>query len=160
MGTEIERKFLVRDQSLAFLEGAAGKKILQGYISSDAGVSVRVRTKGDKAYLTIKGAADGISRAEFEYEIPWDDAEAMLDKVCHAGKVVKTRYELPRGGHVWEVDVFEGENAGLVVAEIELGSADEAFERPDWLGEEVSEDPRYLNARLAVAPHQRWRSEL
>jgi adenylate cyclase len=84
----------------------------------------------------------------------------MLDKVCHAGKVVKTRYELPRGGHVWEVDVFEGENAGLVVAEIELGSADEAFERPDWLGEEVSEDPRYLNARLAVAPHQRWRSEL
>ena len=160
MGTEIERKFLVKDQSLAFLEGVAGKKILQGYISSSAGVSVRVRTKGDKAFLTIKGAADGISRAEFEYEIPWDDAEAMLGKVCQAGKVVKTRYELPRGEHVWEVDVFEGENAGLVVAEIELGSADEAFERPDWLGVEMSEDPRYLNARLAVAPYQSWRSEL
>jgi adenylate cyclase len=150
MGTEIERKFLVKDSELKFLEGVAGKKILQGYVFSDEAVSVRVRTKGDKAFLTIKGAAEGISRAEFEYEIPWDDAEAMLDKVCQAGKVIKTRYELPSGPHVWEVDVFEGALAGLVVAEIELSSEDEAFERPDWLGEEVSDDPRYLNARLAV----------
>ena len=158
MGTEIERKFLVKDQSLAFLEGVEGKKILQGYIASDAGVSVRVRTKGSKAYLTIKGAAVGLARAEFEYEVPWADAEAMLGSVCRAGKVIKTRYEIKRGGHVWEVDVFEGETAGLVVAEIELGAEDEAFERPDWLGEEVSQDARYLNARLAVEPYSGWGS--
>jgi adenylate cyclase len=156
MGTEIERKFLVKDETLAFLGGAAGKKILQGYISSSDHVSVRVRTKGDKAYMTVKGPTNGISRDEFEYEIPLGDAVEMLDKVCPAGKVLKTRYEIPRGGHVWEVDVFEGENEGLVVAEIELGGADEAFERPDWLGDEVSHDHRYLNSLLAVTPYKNW----
>jgi CYTH domain-containing protein len=150
VGTEIERKFLVADAELKFLEGIKGKKILQGYVFSDEAVSVRVRTKGDKAFLTIKSGAEGISRAEFEYEIPWDDAEAMLAQVCRAGKVVKTRYELPSGPHVWEVDVFEGALAGLVVAEIELSAEDEAFVRPVWLGPEVSHDARYLNARLAL----------
>ncbi len=127
----------------------------QGYLASSERAVVRVRVDGARGVLTIKGRTDGISRAEFEYEIPADDARQMLSTL--AGAVVeKTRYRIPHGEHVWEVDVFSGANAGLVVAEIELSSPDEPFDRPSWLGAEVSHDPRYRNSLLAVEPFTRW----
>jgi len=154
MGTEIEHKYLVK--SVDFLEGLKGKKIEQGYISNTTERSVRVRRKGAKAYLTIKGAAKGISRAEFEYEIPVEDAQALLADHCDGGIISKTRYEIEVAGKLWEVDVFEGDNIGLVVAEIELAREDEAFELPEWAGEQVSHDERYLNAYLSLHPYKTW----
>ena len=118
---------------------------------------MRVRLRGDAAFLTLKGGSQGISRSEFEYPIPVADALAMLDTLAVAPPVDKVRHLIPVGGHLWELDVFAGENAGLVMAEIELESEGEAFERPDWLGDEVSEDPRYYNANLARYPFRRWR---
>lgn len=154
MGVEIERKFLVKGTS--FLEGVSGKKIQQGYLSNSAQKSVRVRRKGDKAYLTIKGGAQGLTRAEYEYAIPVEDAEAMLSGMCEGSIISKTRYEISHEGKIWEVDVFEGDNIGLVVAEIELTREDEGFARPDWVGAEVSDDARYLNASLSKRPYKDW----
>lgn len=156
MPIEIERKFLVRDESWrAIVESSS--RILQGYLSLDRHLAVRVRLRGDAAFLTLKGGTRGIRRSEFEYPIPRADAQAMLDTLAVAPPVDKVRHLIRVGGHLWELDVFAGENAGLVMAEIELGSEDEAFERPDWLGDEVSEDPRYYNANLARFPFRSWR---
>jgi adenylate cyclase len=156
MGVEIERKFLVRDGSWKGGVEGRGVRVHQGYIVNEPGRSVRVRRKGERGFLTIKGAATGPSRPEFEYEIPLADAEALLAGFC--GETIdKTRYEVEHRGHVWEVDEFHGDNAGLVVAELELASADEAFAPPAWLGDEVTEDARYLNAQLVKNPYRRWR---
>ena len=156
MTHEIERKFLVRDPRC--LEGIAGERLVQGYIANTHRAVVRVRVSGDSAWLTIKGRTVGIVRREFEYPIPLADADVMIAELCDGPVVSKQRYHVEHGGHTWEVDVFEGANAGLVVAEIELDREDEAFERPDWLGEEVSHDPRYLNVSLATHPYCEWGS--
>jgi CYTH domain-containing protein len=155
MSSEIERKFLVSGE---FREKSTeATEIVQGYLSSVPGRTVRVRVRGGKGYITVKGNAgeSGIERFEWEMEIPVSDAFELL-KLCENYPVEKTRYLVPYGGHLFEVDVFHGENRGLVMAEIELDSADEQFEKPPWLGEEVSLDPRYYNAALAVKPYNRW----
>jgi adenylate cyclase len=153
MAIEIERKFLVRGDG--WRAGAAATVYKQGYLSVNPGCSVRVRLGGDQAWLTIKGASRGLARQEFEYPIPPGDAEALLG-LCLPGVISKTRYVLMRGKHRWEIDEFHGDNEGLLLAEIELDHEDEAFDRPDWLGEEVSEDPRYYNAALSANPYCRW----
>lgn len=155
MATEIERKFLVAGdgwKSATLTE----TRIMQGYLASSPRATVRARVKGSEGVLTIKGATRGISRAEYEYAIPAEDARAMLDDLAEGGIIDKVRYRVRAGRHIWEVDVFAGDNDGLVLAEIELESENEAFERPDWLGEEVSADPRYYNASLAQNPYQHW----
>jgi len=130
----------------------------QAYLtgSADGRASVRVRVEGARACLNIKGATLGVRRTEFEYEIPPADAELLLAQLCTGGVVAKTRHELAHGAHVWEIDEFEGENRGLVVAELELGAEDEVFQRPEWLGEEVSGDARYYNVCLARHPYRTW----
>lgn len=156
MKMEIERKFLVVDDGW---RSAAGEGIVceQGYLASTAvGVTVRVRRMGRKGFLTIKGPTTGFSRTEMEYEIPEGDAEHMIKSLCGDRVVLKRRYHIEFGGSVWEVDEFSGLNQGLVLAEIELGSEAQSFERPDWLGEEVSHDPRYFNAALAENPISLW----
>lgn len=152
MATEIERKFLVRP---GWPCPPRGTRLRQGYLSQGGPVSVRVRTSGEHAWLTVKGPATGIARAEFEYEILPSDAEEML-ALARTGIIDKTRYLVDHGEQVIEVDVFAGENAGLVVAEVELRSLDEAFAPPAWLGEEVSTDPRYRNSSLAERPFSTW----
>ncbi len=155
MSIEIERKFLVCGE---FMDQAIeATDIIQGYLSSLPGRTVRVRVRGEKGYITVKGLADesGVARYEWEKEIPVEDALELL-KLCEPWPVEKTRYLVPHGGHIIEVDVFHGANSGLVMAEIELGSADEAFEKPPWLGDEVSGDPRYYNSALSVKPYSRW----
>ena len=151
MGVEIERKFRVH---AAWQPTQAGQAMDQGYLSLEPARTVRVRRAGAAAWLTVKGRNLGPRRAEFEYPIPVDDADAML-ALC-VGRVRKTRYLEPVGAHVFEVDVFEGENAGLVIAEVELAAVDEAFERPAWLGAEVTEDARYFNSALAAHPYRAW----
>lgn len=154
MALEIERKFLVRDDS--WQDHVQGRRNLrQGYLTAGGEVTVRVRTDGSRAWVTIKGASRGISRAEFEYEIPPTDAEALL-ALCQGRLVEKCRHIVPHGDKAWEVDVFSGCNRGLVLAEIELATDSETVELPSWIGEEVSHDPRYSNARLAVTPFSRW----
>lgn len=155
MGHEIERKFLIQ-RDLWKPEGE-GKAYRQGYLSRDEDRVVRVRIAGDAAFLTIKGRAQNVSRLEFEYPIPIEDAEILLDRICERPLIEKTRYEQKLGEHTWEVDVFHGENDGLVLAEIELSEEDEAFERPSWLGREVSDDPRYFNSNLSKSPFGLWR---
>ena len=146
--TETERKFLVTDRIHEALKGLTSLSIRQGYVmDSPDGRTVRVRTKGDKGFLTIKGPSSGISRTEFEYEIPHEDALALLNDFCPLS-LHKERYNPVIGGKKWDVDVFHGKLQGLIVAEIELESADEHFERPDWLGSEVSDDARYYNVNL------------
>jgi CYTH domain-containing protein len=157
MASEIERKFLVR--STAWKAGLPGALIRQGYLSTDKERTVRVRTAGERGWLAVKGLTTVLSRLEFEYEIPKRDADRMLADVCLQPLLEKTRYRRPAGAHVWEIDEFHGENAGLIVAEIELHAADERFERPGWLGVEVSSDPRYFNANLIRCPYQRWTRE-
>jgi len=117
---------------------------------------VRLRVQGDRAWLTIKGKTHGASRTEFEYPIPTADAHAMLEEMCPQGVIDKTRYRIQVGEHVWEVDEFHGDNQGLVVAEVELDSEDQPFERPPWLGEEVTDDPRYYNSALSRTPYGQW----
>ncbi|KOP37007.1 CYTH domain-containing protein [Flavobacterium sp. WLB] len=156
---EIERKFLVKSDD--FKEQAFAKnQIAQGYLSSIAERTVRVRIKGDKAFLTIKGIGHqgGMSRFEWENQIPLDEAAELL-KLCEKGKIEKTRYEIKFGKHIYEVDEFYGENEGLTMAEIELQSEDESFEKPDWLGEEVTNDERYYNAYLSKNPFKNWGKE-
>jgi adenylate cyclase len=162
VGKEIERKFLVRNDTWR-VEADAGLHCAQGYLCAGPPVSVRVRIMGGKAMLNIKravpstkGEVQAIERDEFEYPIPLDDADALLAGLCDGYPIDKTRHKLGYGGYVWEIDVFAGENAGLVVAEIELPSPDEPFARPPWLAEEVSHDPRYLNSRLSRKPFSQW----
>ena len=155
MAQEIERKFLVRGE---FKSSAyASERIAQGYLSSVPERTVRVRVKGDKGFLTIKGIADeaGVSRYEWEKEIPLNEAEELM-KLCEPGVIDKTRYLVRSGRHTFEVDEFYGENEGLVVAEVELTSEDEAFEKPDFIGREVTGDVRYYNSQLMKHPYTVW----
>jgi len=154
MGLEIERKFLVNGDGWRNAADSS-RRLRQGYLAIDAGTNVRVRTAGRNAWLTIKGKGDGLGRPEFEYEIPPSDAEDLL-AMCHGRIVEKTRHHVRFGDHLWEIDEFSGTNHGLILAEIELGDDTESFHRPMWLGKEVSEDPRYLNASLAVHPFAEW----
>ena len=154
MGIEIERKFLVIDDG--WKHQAECVFMRQGYICSDPGRIVRVRIEGERAMLTIKGKTEGISRGEWEYAIPLEDASQLLDVLCEKPLIEKNRYRIPFGGFVWEVDEFFGENAGLIVAEIELESESQSFVKPDWVGQEVSHDRRYANANLFKHPYQRW----
>ena len=154
MTEEIERKFLVTGD--AWRAEASGTRFRQGFLSTDPDRTVRVRAAGARGTLTIKGRTVGARRPEYEYEIPLADAEQMLDTLCKRPLIEKVRFELRAGAHLWEIDVFEGDNAGLVVAEIELESEDESFERPDWIGEEVTDDPRYFNANLVESPFRTW----
>lgn len=144
---EIERKFLVDTNQWESLEKPAPQRIRQGYLSASEGLTVRVRTKGSTGYLTIKGKTTGISREEFEYEIPLQDAEQLLDSFTDRS-IDKWRYEIQHAGKTWEVDVFLGALSPLILAEIELSSEDEVFEKPSWVTEDVSLDPQYYNANL------------
>jgi CYTH domain-containing protein len=153
MGREIERKFLVRDRSV--IEGRSGTPIRQGYLGLDRRRTVRVRRSGEQAFITIKHGG-GVARAEYEYEIPTADADELLDQVCLQPIVAKRRYAVSAGGQSWVVDVFEGENEGLVVAEVELGDEAERVEPPAWAGDEVTADTRYANARLVHHPYRTW----
>ncbi|GEP46103.1 CYTH domain-containing protein [Brevifollis gellanilyticus] len=153
MPVEIERKFLVTHD--AWREGASARRIAQGYLSRDPDRVVRVRLIGDQAFVTIKGRRSGISRAEFEYPVPVIDAEELL-KLCLPSVIDKTRHEIEIAGFLWEIDEFHGSNAGLIVAEIELPAEDTPFERPSWLGEEVSSDSRYTNSYLSGSPYSTW----
>ncbi len=154
MAREIERKFLVADPSV--VDGLQGVAFVQGYLSTVPERTVRVRSAGEHAYITVKGMALGSSRPEFEYPIPIADATEMLATLCERPLVEKKRYRLAHAGHTWEVDVFEGDNAGLVVAEVELAHPDEALDLPAWVGAEVTDDPRYLNANLVRRPFRSW----
>ena len=156
MGIEIERKFLVSDRSVVV--GLAGTEMRQGYLSVDPERTTRVRIAGRRAFVTIKGVPSdsGASRAEYEYEIPVGDAAEMLDRLALRPLVEKTRYRLPVGRLTWEIDVFEGDNEGLVVAEIELPTEAMGVVLPDWIGDEVTGDPRYYNASLVGHPYREW----
>jgi adenylate cyclase len=154
VGIEIERKFLVDGEQWKTL--APGILLRQGYLSSCAERIVRVRVEGDSAQLTIKGRTEGATRGEWEYPIPLADAQSFLDTLCERPIIEKLRYRIPFQGMTWEVDQFLGENAGLVVAEIELQAEDQPFARPDWVGEEVTHDARYFNANLMRLPYSRW----
>jgi adenylate cyclase len=149
MATEIERKFLFDPAKVPAMH--APYVIKQGYIPTE-GTTVRIRLKDDRAYLTIKGRARRLTRSEFEYEIPREDALGMLEELCMRPLIEKKRYEVTYEGHVWELDVFEGENEGLFLAEVELQSEDEAVRIPPWVIEEVTHDKRYGNASLAKLP--------
>ena len=154
MAQEIERKFLLKSDEWRAL--ATGTAYRQGYLSTDKRATVRVRTVGAQGFLTIKGLTVGAARSEYEYEIPLADALAMLESLAEKPLIEKMRYAIPVGGLVWEVDEFFGENAGLIVAEVELGSEDQVFEKPRWVGGEVTADPRYFNANLVKTPFSRW----
>jgi adenylate cyclase len=155
MGIEIERKFLLTGTSWKQLtEGTAYR---QGYLNSVKERTVRVRTIDDKGFLTIKGISVGATRVEYEYEIPVADAEQLLDDLCEKPLIEKNRYKINHAGFIWEVDEFFGENEGLIVAEIELESEDQSFDKPEWVGEEVTGDPRYFNSSLIKEPYSRWK---
>ena len=156
MALEIERKFLVKDDSYKAM-AYNSSRIAQGYICSGRGRTVRVRIRDEKGYLTIKGPADsmGLGRYEWEKEIPVQEAQELM-RLCEPGMIDKTRYLVKSGKHVFEVDEFYGENEGLTVAEVELESADESYEKPDFIGEEVTGDVRYYNSFLMKNPFTRW----
>lgn len=155
MSREIERKFLV-DAGLWRPAPAGGVRYRQGYLSLDPARIVRVRRAGDAGALTVKGITEGIERLEFEYAIPGADADAMLDRLCHRPLIEKVRYRERWADRVWEVDVFEGDNAGLIVAEVELSRPDEPVVPPPWVTRDVSADARYFNASLIRHPFSRW----
>ncbi|MEM7453920.1 MAG: CYTH domain-containing protein [Planctomycetota bacterium] len=152
MAVEIERKFLVCGDGWKSAEPVLFR---QGYLSTDKNRVVRVRIAGDSAWLTVKSLTSMMSRDEFEYPVPVSDADAML-KLCEGPLIEKYRRNIPLANHIWEVDEFFGDNAPLVVAEIELTSEDEVFETPDWVGVEVTDDPRYFNANLCINPYSMW----
>ncbi|MCU0431041.1 MAG: CYTH domain-containing protein [Cytophagaceae bacterium] len=156
---EIERKFLVKNDYWLRDVQTVPRSIRQGYLHTDADKTIRVRTKGDKGYLTIKGKTTGISRPEWEIEIPWEEAMYLLDSYCQ-DIIEKERYEIIIGRKTWEVDVFSGTNSGLILAEIELISEDEKIDLPDWIGEEVSTDVRYTNAYLCKHPYKSGKARL
>jgi len=155
MGIEIEKKFLVKNNSWRSL--ASGTKYLQGYLNSTKEHTVRVRTIRDRGYLTIKGISKGAVRLEYEYEIPVEEARAMLEKLCEKPLIEKKRHKIKYKGFIWEVDEFFGDNQGLIIAEVELKSEDQKFIRPGWVGEEVTRDSRYYNANLIHFPFRKWR---
>ena len=154
MAQEIERKFLVKAES--WRRPDDGVRYRQGYLSTVKERTVRVRTAGDKGFITVKGVNVGTVRPEYEYEIPLADANQMLDRLCERPLIEKTRYRIHHDGLVWEVDEFEGENRGLITAEVELKRADQAVSIPQWVGPEVSSDPRYFNANLVAHPFSQW----
>ena len=153
---EIERKFLVKSEEFKAISFAKNE-ISQGYLNSNPERTVRVRIKGNQGYLTIKGKGNetGMSRMEWEKEIPVDEAKMLLN-LCESGVISKMRYEVKFGNHVYEIDEFFGENQGLVIAEIELQSEDEAFEKPNWLGEEVTNNEKYYNSFISKNPFKNW----
>jgi adenylate cyclase len=155
MALEIERKFLVNSDAWRN-QATRSEEYRQGYLNDLNTCSVRVRIAGERAYLNIKSARLGIMRHEYEYVIPLADGREMLRDLCIGSIVEKTRYFVPFAGHIWEVDVFSGDNAGLVVAEIELDAADARFDLPSWVGQEVSDDPRYYNVNLVSRPFKDW----
>lgn len=155
MAKEIERKFLLVGEEWKAL--AAGTHYRQGYLNSAKERTVRIRTIDDKAFLTIKGITVGATRVEYEYEIPHADCNFMLDELAEKPIVEKNRYKISFDGLIWEVDEFLGVNAGLVVAEVELTSEDQAFEKPSWVGEEVTGDPKYYNSNLVKNPYTTWK---
>lgn len=159
MSQEIERKFLVKDDSYKQM-ASSFSHIIQGYICRTTGRTVRVRLRDEKAYLTIKGPSPdgGLSRYEWEHEIPGREALELM-QLCERGVIDKVRYLVPYGGHTFEVDEFFGANEGLVMAEVELDAVDEAFERPPFLGEEVTGDRRYYNSCLTASPYKDWKEE-
>lgn len=154
MGKEIERKFLVKNQD--FKKFGRGTFIKQGFLSSAKERVVRIRITGHQAFLTIKGISKGASRTEFEYEIPLEDAEFMMSDLCEKPIIEKFRYRIKAANVVWEVDEFKGLNEGLIVAEIELKSEDQVFDHPEWVGIEVTDDPRYFNSNLIRNPYSTW----
>ncbi len=154
MGKEIERKFLVANDSWRGL--VPGKRYRQGYLSTVKERTVRIRTAGDHGYITVKGITVGDSRPEYEYEIPVSDANEMLDTLCERPLIEKTRYRIPQDDIAWEIDEFEGENKGLITAEVELKNEHQNVTFPGWLGKEVSGDPRYFNANLVAKPFTTW----
>ncbi len=157
MGTEIERKFLLRDDSWreAVIQSTVFRQRYLPFAEGRSG-SGRVRIAGDKAFLTLKSAVKGFSRSEFEYEIPVADAQEILRNLCTGASIEKTRHLVPYEGFLWEIDEFSGDNAGLIVAEIELESEQTSFPLPPWIGKEVTGDPRYFNSVLAEHPFSTW----
>jgi CYTH domain-containing protein len=153
VGREIERKFLVTGDEW---RTDSAVRYSQGYLSVDRERTVRIRIEGDSAVLTIKGITERATRAEYEYPVPCDDARAMLDTLCLRPLIEKYRHRVEHRGMTWEVDEFLGDNAGLVVAEIELDDPEQSFDRPAWLGAEVTGDPRYYNANLVERPYREW----
>jgi len=156
MAQEIERKFLLAGDGWRGL--ATGIAYRQGYLCTGEGRTVRIRIAGDRGFLTVKGPTTGASRSEYEYEIPLADAREMLDTLCPQPQIEKKRYTVPYRGFVWEIDEFFGANQGLVVAEIELDQEDQSFEQPEWIGTEVTGDPRYYNAALCITPYSAWKT--
>jgi adenylate cyclase len=154
MAREIERKFLVRDKRYRQL--AKPVSCRQGYLSTAKERIVRVRIRGDKAYLTVKGATNGITRSEYEYEIPVAEAEQMLERLCEKPIIEKDRYEIECDGMVWQVDEFHGPNEGLVIAEVQLDREDHKITVPEWIGEEVSGESKYFNSNLVQNPYSNW----
>ncbi len=154
MGKEIERKYLIKDDT--WRKDASGTTYRQGYLSTVKERTVRVRTIDDKGFLTIKGITIGATRREYEYEIPTEDANEMLDELCEKPIIEKTRFKIPHTGLTWEIDEFAGVNQGLIVAEVELESEDQNIDFPPWVGEEVSGDPRYFNSNLIANPYTNW----
>ncbi|MFT3822627.1 MAG: CYTH domain-containing protein [Chitinophagaceae bacterium] len=155
MALEIERKYLVQHNKWNAIEKPTGHRIRQGYILTDPEKTIRVRLKDDKGFLTIKGLTAGATRAEYEYEIPAKDAEELLDKFSES-ELAKVRYNISFGNKTWEVDVFTGDNDGLIVAEIELQSEDEQFALPGWIDKEVTGEAKYYNANLTITPYKLW----
>jgi adenylate cyclase len=154
MGKEIERKFLI---DISKIESpGSGSHIKQGYISTTDNTAVRVRVKGDIAYLTLKGENKGATRSEFEYESPLQDANEIIEELCSGPVIDKTRYLVENGSHTWEVDVFHGDNDGLIVAEVELESETEAFDLPSWVASEVTGQVKYYNSSLLDNPFSNW----
>lgn len=155
MPQEIERKFLVNRARWEAAVKPEGRALRQGYLLADADKTIRVRIAGNRGYLTLKGKTEGATRAEFEYEIPADEATELLDRFA-VSELAKTRYRVPVGRKTWDVDVFSGKNEGLLLAEVELEDEDEPFELPDWAGEEVTHDARYYNSNLSLKPFSEW----
>jgi CYTH domain-containing protein len=156
MPLEIERKFLINKAIWEKLEKPQGYFMRQGYISTDPSKTIRVRLTDEKAFLTIKGQSVGAVRAEFEYEIPQSDAKQLLDNFAES-ELSKTRYKINFDAKTWEVDEFYGDNEGLIVAEIELDSEDESFEKPIWITDDVTDDKRYFNSNLTKNPYKNWK---
>jgi CYTH domain-containing protein len=154
MGTEIERKFLVKNNQWRAM--GEGELYRQGYLSTDMERTVRIRTVEKKGFITIKGITKNIQREEFEYDIPFKEATWMLDVLCKRPLIEKTRYKIIYNDLVWEVDEFWGENKGLIIAEVELKEIDQSISIPDWIGREVTEDPAYYNASLVNHPYSKW----
>ena len=155
MPIEIERKFLLKKNNW-LKQVNHSTKIRQGYFAPIHKASLRVRIDGENANINIKSATLGMRRMEYEYPIPVDEAVEMLEQLCETPQIDKTRYRVNIGRHTWEIDEFYGDNDGLLVAEIELSSEDEAFEKPDWVGEEVTQDERYYNVNLVKQPYKNW----